>query len=314
MDVLVATPGRLLDHLRSPYARLDSVEYLVLDEADRMLDMGFLPDILRILKHVPAKRQTLFFSATIPPAIAKLAGQMLKNPAMINLQRTSAPAVGITQAVYPVQQELKAALFLSLLERGDIKQALVFTRTKHRANRLAENLVKNGITAERIHGNRSQVQRTAALAGFKSGRFPVLVATDIAARGIDVEALGHVVNFDVPPAADDYIHRVGRTGRAEMTGDAFTFVAPNEEGDLRAIERALGRRLPRVTVPGFDYTARPTTRLEVPIAERIAGIRARKKEERTRAAEKAARHKPGGASGERPGARGPQRSGRRGRR
>jgi ATP-dependent RNA helicase RhlE len=289
MDVLVATPGRLLDHLRSPYARLDSVEYLVLDEADRMLDMGFLPDIQRILKHLPPRRQTLFFSATIPAPIARLAGQMLKNPATINLQRASAPAVGITQAVYPVPQELKAALFLSLLKRGDLKQALVFTRTKHRANRLAENLVKNGIEAERIHGNRSQVQRTAALAGFKSGRFPVLVATDIAARGIDVEALGHVVNFDVPPASDDYIHRVGRTGRAEMTGEAFTFVAPEEENDLRSIERALGRRLPRVTVPEFDYNARPPGRLEIPISERIAGIRERKKEERRRGAEKAVR-------------------------
>ena len=299
MDVLVATPGRLLDHLRYPYSRLDSVEYLVLDEADRMLDMGFLPDITRILKHLPPKRQTLFFSATIPAPIARLASQMLKNPATINLQRASVPAVGITQAVYPVAQELKAALFLSLLRRGDLKQALVFTRTKHRANRLAENLVKNGIQAERIHGNRSQVQRTAALAGFKSGRYPVLVATDIAARGIDVEALGHVVNFDVPPAADDYIHRVGRTGRAEMTGEAFTFVSPDEEGDLRNIERALGRRLPRVTVPEFDYNARPAGRLEIPISERIAGIRARKKEERARAAAKAARR--AGPDGRKPG-------------
>ncbi|HYN82199.1 MAG TPA: DEAD/DEAH box helicase [Gemmatimonadaceae bacterium] len=306
MDVLVATPGRLLDHLRYPYSRLDSVEYLVLDEADRMLDMGFLPDITRILKHLPPKRQTLFFSATIPGPIARLAGQMLRNPATINLQRASAPAVGITQAVYPVPQELKAALFLSLLKRGDLKQALVFTRTKHRANRLADNLVRNGIAAERIHGNRSQVQRTAALAGFKSGRYPVLVATDIAARGIDVEALGHVVNFDVPPAADDYIHRVGRTGRAEMTGEAFTFVAPDEEGDLRTIERALGRRLPRVTVPEFDYNARPAGRLEIPISERIAGIRARKKEERSRAAAKAAR-RAGHSGSERAGPAGTKR-------
>ena len=319
MDVLVATPGRLLDHLRHPYSRLDSVEYLVLDEADRMLDMGFLPDITRILKHLPPKRQTLFFSATIPAPIARLASQMLKNPATINLQRASAPAVGITQAVYPVAQDLKAALFLSLLKRGDLKQALVFTRTKHRANRLAENLVKNGIEAERIHGNRSQVQRTAALAGFKSGRYPVLVATDIAARGIDVEALGHVVNFDVPPAADDYIHRVGRTGRAEMTGEAFTFVSPDEESDLRNIERALGRRLPRVTVPEFDYNARPAGRLEIPISERIAGIRARKKEERARAAAKAARRagqsggKPGGSGGRRgDGTRGAKSAGGRG--
>jgi Superfamily II DNA and RNA helicases len=311
VDVLVATPGRLLDHLNHSYAKLDSVEYLVLDEADRMLDMGFLPDIRRILKYVPAKRQTLFFSATIPAPIAALAAQMLKNAVTINLDRTSAPAVGITQAVYPVPQELKAALFLSLLKRGDLKQALVFTRTKHRANRLAENLVKNGINAERIHGNRSQLQRTAALAGFKSGKYPVLVATDIAARGIDVEALGHVVNFDVPLAPDDYIHRVGRTGRAEATGEAFTFVAPDEEGDLRNIERAIGRRLPRVTVPEFDYTARSATRLEIPIAERIAAIRARKKDERTRAAAKVARrggHAPpsGGRAG---GGIGGQRSG-----
>ena len=307
VDVIVATPGRLLDHLNQSYARLDSIEYLVLDEADRMLDMGFLPDIRKILKHVPTKRQTLFFSATIPAPIATLASQMLKNAVTINLDRTSAPAVGITQAVYPVPQELKAALFLSLLKRGDLKQALVFTRTKHRANRLAENLVKNGISAERIHGNRSQLQRTAALAGFKSGKYPVLVATDIAARGIDVEALGHVVNFDVPLAPDDYIHRVGRTGRAEQTGEAFTFVAPDEEGDLRNIERAIGRRLPRVTVPEFDYSARSATRLEIPIAERIAGIRARKKDERARAAAKVARREAQGASSSK------RRSGRRGR-
>jgi ATP-dependent RNA helicase RhlE len=313
VDVIVATPGRLLDHLSHSYAKLDSIEHLVLDEADRMLDMGFLPDIRRILKFIPAKRQTLFFSATIPAPIATLASQMLKNAATINMGRTSAPAVGITQAVYPVPQELKAALFLSLLKRGDLTQALVFTRTKHRANRLAENLVKNGISAERIHGNRSQLQRTAALAGFKNGKYPVLVATDIAARGIDVEALGHVVNFDVPLAPDDYIHRVGRTGRAEATGEAFTFVAPDEEGDLRNIERAIGRRLPRVTVPEFDYSARATTRLEIPIAERIAGIRARKKDERARAAEKAARrggHAPpsGGRGGDKPVAQSPYRS------
>ncbi len=294
-DVIVATPGRLLDHLSSRYAKLDHIEYLVLDEADRMLDMGFLPDIRRILKAIPAKRQTFFFSATIPAPIAALAGQMLKNAVTINRDRTSAPAVGITQAAYPVPQELKAGLLLALLRRGDMKQALVFTRTKHRANRVAEALVKGGIQAERIHGNRSQMQRTAALAGFKSGRYKVLVATDIAARGIDVEALGHVVNFDVPLAPDDYIHRVGRTGRAELTGEAFTFVAPNEEGDLRNIERAIGRRLSRVTVPGFDYAARSATQLEVPIAERIAGIRARKAEERTRAKAKAARR--GGSKG-----------------
>jgi ATP-dependent RNA helicase RhlE len=282
-DVLIATPGRLLDHFRAPYAKLDGLEYLVLDEADRMLDMGFLPDIRRVLRHIPARRQTLFFSATMPAPIATLTREMLRDPAMINLERQSTPAVGITQAVYPVAQELKSALFLALLKRGDMEEALVFTRTKHRANRLAEFLVKNGINAERIHGNRSQAQRTAALAGFKSGKYRVLVATDIAARGIDVEALGHVVNFDVPLVPEDYIHRIGRTGRAELTGDAFTFVSPQEEGELKSIERVVGKRLPRVTVPDFDYSAKPEARLEVPLAERIAGIRAKKAEDRGRA-------------------------------
>jgi ATP-dependent RNA helicase RhlE len=289
VDVLIATPGRLLDHLRAPYGRLSHLEFLVLDEADRMLDMGFLPEIRRILRHVPARRQTLFFSATIPPEIAALTTEMLRNPASIQRERQAAPAAGITQAVYPVPQDLKAALLTHLLERGDIRQALVFTRTKHRSDRVAKHLVREGVAAERIHGNRSQAQRTAALAGFKAGRYPVLVATDIASRGIDVEALGHVVNFDVPQVPEDYIHRVGRTGRAEMTGDAFTFVAPDEEADLRAIERAIGRRLPRVTVPDFDYSSRPQAKLEVPLAQRIAEIRARKREERARAQANAAR-------------------------
>jgi ATP-dependent RNA helicase RhlE len=296
VDVIVATPGRLLDHMKSPYAKLDKIEHLVLDEADRMLDMGFLPDIKRILKSLPTKRQTLFFSATMPGPIAALANQMLKNPAMINLDRNSTPAMGITQALYPVQQELKSALFLELLKRGDMKEALVFTRTKHRANRLAEFLVRNGIAAERIHGNRSQGQRTEALAGFKSGKYRVLVATDIAARGIDVEALGHVVNFDAPPAAEDYIHRVGRTGRAEMTGEAFTFYSPDEEQDIRAIERAINKKLPRVVVEGFDYNARPAQRLEVPLQERIAEIRKKKAEDRARSAAKAARRGAGGGA------------------
>jgi ATP-dependent RNA helicase RhlE len=289
VDVIVATPGRLLDHFRSSYARLGGVEYLVLDEADRMLDMGFLPDIRRVLKHIPTRRQTLFFSATMPPPIAALAQEMLKNPVSIALQRQAAPAVGITQAVYPVPQDLKAALFIQLLERNLVREALVFTRTKHRANRLADHLVRHGVEAARIHGNRSQAQRTEALAGFKSGRYRVLVATDIAARGIDVEALSHVVNFDVPAVPEEYIHRVGRTGRAEATGDAFTFVAADEEPLLKAIERAIGRALPRVTLPDFDYKARSQSQLEVPLRERIAEIRKRKAEERARAAAKAAR-------------------------
>jgi ATP-dependent RNA helicase RhlE len=208
---------------------------------------------------------------------------MLRQPHTISLQRQAAPAVGITQAVYPVPQELKPALFLELLKRNLIREALVFTRTKHRANRLTEHLLRRRVKAARIHGNRSQAQRTEALAGFKSGKYRVLVATDIAARGIDVEALSHVVNFDVPAVPEDYIHRVGRTGRAELTGDAFTFVAPEEESNLRSIERAVKRTLPRVTLPDFDYKARPHAKLEIPLAERIAAIRRRKSEERGRA-------------------------------
>jgi ATP-dependent RNA helicase RhlE len=289
VDLIIATPGRLIDHMRKAYARLNQIEHLVLDEADRMLDMGFLPEIRRILTKLPARRQTLLFSATMPAPIVVLAGEMLRNPVSIQLQRQAAPASGITQAVYPVPQELKSALIVHLLRRQTMTQALIFTRTKHRANRLADALVQAGIRAERIHGNRSQPQRTAALAGFKNGTFPVLVATDIAARGIDVDELGHVVNFDVPLVPEDYIHRVGRTGRAEATGEAFTFVSPEEESDLRAIERTIAKRLPRVTVPDFDYTARAKHRLEIPLAQRIAQIRERKRHDRARAEVNAAR-------------------------
>jgi ATP-dependent RNA helicase RhlE len=289
VDVIVGTPGRLLDLFRAPYAKLASLEFLVLDEADRMLDMGFLPDIRRILRHVPSKRQTLFFSATMPPPIAALAREMLKNPVTIDVERPVMPATGITQAVYPVSQHLKAALLLRLLTGGDMQDALVFTRTKHRADRLAKYLAQQRVSVARIHGNRSQAQRTEALAGFKSGTYRVLVATDIAARGIDVSGLGHVVNFDVPAAAEDYVHRVGRTARAELTGTAFTLVSPEEEGNVRLIERAMSKRLPRVVVPDFDYTARQTPPLEIPHAERIAAIRLQKSRERERARTNAAR-------------------------
>ena len=302
VDVIIATPGRLIDHMRSGYARLNQVEHLVIDEADRMLDMGFLPEVRRIIAKLPARRQTLFFSATIPASIVALAGEILRDPVSIQTERRSAPAAGITQAIYPVRQDLKSALVVHLLRRKTMTQALIFTRTKHRANRLAEYLVRAGIRAERIHGNRSQSQRTAALAGFKNGTFPVLVATDIAARGIDVNELGHVVNFDVPRAPDDYIHRVGRTGRADATGEAFTFVAPDEEDDMRAIERAAGGRLPRVTLPDFDYAAAPSQKLEIPFGQRIAAIRARKREDRARADVNAARRAAAarGARGARP--------------
>jgi len=292
VDVIVATPGRLLDHFQYPYAKLSGLEILVLDEADRMLDMGFLPDIRRVLEHLPPRKQTLFFSATLPSPIVELSREMLKNPVAINIDRQSAPATGITQAVYAVRRDLKSPLLLELLRRGSITSALVFTRTKHRANRLAEYLQNRGVKCERIHGNRSQSQRTEALEGFKKGRFPVLVATDIAARGIDVEALSHVVNFDVPEVADSYIHRVGRTARASATGDAITFVSPEEESDLRVIERALGTRLRRLTLEGFDYNAKAPERLEIPIHERIAAIKTRRASERERSKEKSKRRTP----------------------
>lgn len=316
VDVLIATPGRLLDHLRAPYAKLSGLEYLVLDEADRMLDMGFLPEIRKILRFLPAKRQTLFFSATMPNEIRSLTSEMLNNPLVVQREKQASTPTAITQAIYPVSQDLKSSLLLALLKRGEIRQALVFTRTKHRANRLADSLIREGINANRIHGNRSQAQRTQALADFKSGKCPILVATDIAARGIDVEELGHVVNFDVPMAPEDYIHRIGRTGRAEATGEALTFVSPDERGDLAAIERAVGRKLPVVTLPDFDYNARPAAKLEVPLAQRIAEIRARKAQERQRADANRQRREGGGRGpggpGSRPGGgsgRPPQRSG-----
>ena len=293
VDVLVATPGRLLDHLRMPYARLDGIEVLVLDEADRMLDMGFLPDIRRILGQLPARRQNLLFSATMPQPIVALAKDILRDPVALHIERAAAPATGVTHTVYPVPQELKSALFVELCKQPGTRSVLAFTRTKHRANRLAEYLARHGVKADRIHGNRSQAQRTAALAGFKEGRFQVLVATDIAARGIDIDALSHVINFDVPGLSEDYIHRVGRTARAEAVGDAFTLVSPDEEGDLKGIERAVGTRFSRRVLSGFDYTKRAGERLEIPLAERIAAIRARKAEDRARAranAERRAAH------------------------
>jgi ATP-dependent RNA helicase RhlE len=212
---------------------------------------------------------------------------MLRQPVNLDVERPSGPPTGITQAAYPVAQAVKAALLVRLLT-GEIHDALVFTRTKHRADRLARTLGQAGIDVERIHGNRSQAQRTQALAGFKSGKYRVLVATDIAARGIDVTGLGHVVNFDVPSAPDDYVHRVGRTGRAEAAGTAFTLVSPEEENSLRGIEKVLGKRLPRVILPDFEYNARPQA-LEVPHAQRIAEIRRRKREDRARAHVNAAR-------------------------
>ncbi|HET7274568.1 MAG TPA: DEAD/DEAH box helicase [Longimicrobiaceae bacterium] len=290
VDIIVATPGRLLDHFQNDYAKLSGLDILVIDEADRMLDMGFLPDIRRVLKHLPKRpRQTLFFSATMPNAIVQLTREMLHKPATLNIERKQAPATGVAQALYPVRQDLKVGLLLELLRTNEVGNVIVFCRTKHRVNRLTEKLEKAGIPSTRIHGNRSQTRRTEALAGFKSGKFRVLVATDIVARGIDVEDLDHVVNFDVPNVAEDYIHRVGRTARAEATGDAYTFVSPEEEGDIRNIERKLGRPIERRTVEGFDYGKKTDEPFEIPLNQRIAEIRARKAGERARAKAKADR-------------------------
>jgi len=298
-DIIVATPGRLLDHMGQPgrYVDFSALEVLVLDEADRMLDMGFLPAIKKVLAAIPSKRQTLFFSATLPQPIVELSRQMLKDPVRLNVERVATPATGIEQAVFPVKEALKADLFIALLRKNAIGNVIAFTRTKHRANRLHDVLTHAGIPNAKIHGNRSQSQRTDALAGFKSGKFRVLVATDIVARGIDVEALEHVLNFDVPHLPEDYIHRVGRTARADAKGEAFTLVSPDEENDLRAIEKAIGKPLPRRKVEGFNYNHSPIERFEVPLAERIAAIRARKKEERERAKAKAARREAHGARG-----------------
>jgi ATP-dependent RNA helicase RhlE len=287
VDVVIATPGRLLDLMQYPWASFADLEVLVLDEADRMLDMGFLPDIRRILGRLPTRRQNLLFSATLPRPIVELSRNLLNDP--VRIDRQPAPATGISQSVLPVSEKLKPKLLIELLERGDIRTALVFTRTKHRANRLADKLGKAGISVDRIHGNRSQKQREQALAAFKGGRLRVLVATDIAARGIDINELPHVVNFDVPAQPEDYIHRVGRTARSGSTGDAFTFFSPAEAPQLRAIERAVGRGLPRRRLDGFDYDAEPAGRLEIPVAERLAAHRAQRAGERARAKENAER-------------------------
>ena len=262
--------------------------------------MGFLPDVRRILRLLPAKRQTLLFSATMPREIVSLAGEMLHQPESIGIERKAAPVSGVVQAVYPVARELKSELLVALLERDVVDDAIVFTRTKHRANRLAQLLERRGMATGRIHGNRSQNQRTEALASFKTGRHRVLVATDIVARGIDVVELGHVINFDVPADPDSYIHRVGRTARAEKTGDAVTFVSPDEEEDLRAIEKAIGRRLPRLTLPDFDYTRKTHEKLEVPIHERLAAHRAQKKTAASRTASRSQPASRGGGGGHQP--------------
>ena len=253
VELLVATPGRLLDHMRTQQMRFDQLSVLVLDEADRMLDMGFLPDLKRIIARLPARKQTLLFSATMPPVIAKLAAEITKKAHSIQIGRRSAPAVGITQAAYPVPEHLKTPLLRHLLRHTEMPSVLVFTRTKNSAKRLAKTIAADGFAVTELHSNLSQSQRTRAMDGFRNEAFQVMVATNIAARGLDVTHITHVISFDVPHVPEDYVHRIGRTARAEAEGDAFVLVSPAEEKSLTDIERHIGQRLPRVTLPDFDY-------------------------------------------------------------
>ena len=252
VDILVATPGRLLDHVQQRTVDLSHVEILVLDEADRMLDMGFIRDIKKILALLPKQRQNLLFSATFSDEIKALADGLLNNPALIEVARRNATAELITQKIYPVDRERKRALLTQLIKEHNWFQVLVFTRTKHGANNLAEHLNKDGITAMAIHGNKSQAARTRALAEFKTGKLQVLCATDIAARGIDISELPHVVNFELPNVAEDYVHRIGRTGRAGSEGEASSLVCIDEHKLLKDIERLIKREIPVVQIPGFE--------------------------------------------------------------
>jgi ATP-dependent RNA helicase RhlE len=260
VDILVATPGRLLDHVGQNSVDLSKVEILVLDEADRMLDMGFIRDIRKVLAQVPKHKQTLFFSATFSDEIKRLANDLLKSPALIEVARRNTAAELVTQVVHPVDKIRKRELLSYLIGSNDWKQVLVFNRTKHGANRLSEQLNTDGITAAAIHGNKSQGARTRALADFKSGKVRVLVATDIAARGLDINQLPHVVNYELPNVAEDYVHRIGRTGRAGNEGEAMSLVCVDELGLLRDIERLLKRSIPKVVID--DFSPDPTIKAE----------------------------------------------------
>ena len=253
VDVIVATPGRLIDHVERQNVVFDDLEVLVLDEADRMLDMGFAPQINRIVSQIPSYRQTLLFSATMPPEVEALARKYLRKPVVIQVGRRSMAASTVAHAVYPVPRDKKSALLVELLQKPEMDSVLIFSRTKHGADRVVRHLDRAGITATAMHADKSQAQRTQALDGFKRGSIRVLVATDIAQRGLDISGITHVINYDVPQQPEDYVHRIGRTGRAAATGDAYTFMSPDEIAMVRTIERVIGQQIPRISVPGFDF-------------------------------------------------------------
>jgi len=252
-DIVVATPGRLMDFMQEGELNLGSLKILILDEVDRMLDMGFIHDVKRIIQKCPAQRQTLFFSATVPPEIAAVASFALKDPVRIEVGVARSVTTLITHAIYNVVQEQKFELLLALLQAIDFNSVLVFSRTKHGADRIARRLREANHSVGVLHANRSQNQRMEALEGFRSGKYEVMVATDIAARGIDVAGVSHVINYDVPENPEDYVHRIGRTGRAQAIGDAYTLATPENAGDVRDIERFIGREIPRLKLDGFDY-------------------------------------------------------------
>ncbi|HTY12057.1 MAG TPA: DEAD/DEAH box helicase [Bacteroidota bacterium] len=259
IDIVVATPGRLLDHLNRGTIDLSHVEILVLDEADRMFDMGFIKDIRKIIARLPVKRQTLLFSATMSAEVRKLVASIQSNPELIEIGELRKPVEAVKQVFYSIPQEAKIDLLLHILQTQELDSVLIFSRTKHGADKIQRKLERAGVNAVAIHSNRTQAQRQRALAGFKQGHFKVMVATDIAARGIDVDGISHVVNFDTPTFAEDYIHRIGRTGRASSTGDAITFVSNGEQKFLKSIERYVGDKANLHRYPGFDYSAKPAT-------------------------------------------------------
>ncbi len=253
VDIVVATPGRLIDQLDRRNVDFSFLEILVLDEADRMLDMGFAPQLQKIVEQIPRYRQTMLFSATMPPEVEALGRKYLRRPVVVQVGRRSSASSSVTHAVYPVRKERKTELLVSLLTKSNHDSVLVFTRTKHGADKVERELEKAGVRTAAMHADKSQPQRIRALEDFRAGKIRVLVATDIAQRGLDIDGISHVINFDVPQAPEDYVHRIGRTGRAAATGDAYTFMSPDEIGMVRTIEREIGQEIPRISVPGFDF-------------------------------------------------------------